>query len=772
MNKEMDIKMFLKAKRIFAFLLLLTFMITPFGNISMASRDEAVQGSASKFVLSRKEVVKGNEIVLDYQSEEEAEAVLVYNTPSGNKKEVHLDYNEDSGMYSTAITPDEAGEWTIDTVLLNGNNVSSSSYELDFKVFESVKDQYGKEGPFIYDDAFQDEPKVLVSDLNQLISQVYGIDQQGNTTELTVRIQGSGVDEVFNVYNDGSSVITDENSSKYQPGSYTLTYSIEGGSDVVKTLHIVSDVADSNFVRLSGEEVSLSANTEVARVAGKNRYGTSVEISKNTYNKADSVVIANGTKFADALASSSLARNLKAPLLYAAGSKLNPEVKAEIKRLGAKNVYIMGGFAAVSREIEAELSREKLNIIRIFGGNRFETSIEIAKQVKKFKSQNKAILTNRDSFADALSAGAYSAQNSIPMFYTTKNKLEAKTKKYIKDSGVKEILVVGGAAVVSNNVVKELTSMGVNVKRIEGSNRYDTSIKFAQTYYNNPSTVVMASGMDFADALAGGVFAASKNASMVLASEKLSSAANRYVTASGVSSIYILGGEKAVSGSIFSALSSSETTTPQPAPAPVPQPKPQPTPKPNPSTEGKIKIMLDPGHGAGSKHNRGFIGGNEGDSNWAYHLILKEELERRGFIVGTTRPRKTDDPSLAARGQAGRGYDLLLSLHTNATGTKNLASGAEIYDDVNPRYSNKTLALKLGNAIARSQGIRMRGVFYRKLDNSTNWYGVLRNNEAKNGFLVEHCFHDNPTEIRNYVRNYRKVAVASANALAEYYGMK
>ena len=337
MNKEMDIKMFLKAKRIFAFLLLLTFMITPFGNISMASRDEAVQGSASKFVLSRKEVVKGNEIVLDYQSEEEAEAVLVYNTPSGNKKEVHLDYNEDSGMYSTAITPDEAGEWTIDTVLLNGNNVSSSSYELDFKVFESVKDQYGKEGPFIYDDAFQDEPKVLVSDLNQLISQVYGIDQQGNTTELTVRIQGSGVDEVFNVYNDGSSVITDENSSKYQPGSYTLTYSIEGGSDVVKTLHIVSDVADSNFVRLSGEEVSLSANTEVARVAGKNRYGTSVEISKNTYNKADSVVIANGTKFADALASSSLARNLKAPLLYAAGSKLNPEVKAEIKRLGAKN---------------------------------------------------------------------------------------------------------------------------------------------------------------------------------------------------------------------------------------------------------------------------------------------------------------------------------------------------------------------------------------------------------------------------------------------------
>ncbi len=771
MNKEMDIKMFLKPKRFFAFFLLLTFLITPFGNISMAAKDEAAQSSA-QFVLSRKEVVKGNEIVLNYQTEEKADAVLVYNTPNGEKRNLQLDYDEDSGMYSKAIVADEVGDWTLDSILLNGNNISSSGLDLDFTVFETVKDQYGKEGPFIYDDSFQEESKVLVSDLNQLISQVYGIDKQGNTIDLKVRIQGNGLDEVLNVYNDGSSVITDENSSKYQPGSYTLTYSIEGGEDVVKTLHIVSDVADSNFVRLSGSEVSLSANTEVSRIAGNNRYGTSVEISKRTFKSAENVVIVNGTKFADALASSSLAKNLKAPLLYASGKKLNPEVKAEIKRLGTKNVYLMGGFTAVSREIEAELAKEGYKINRVYGMNRFETSIEIAKQTRKFKAQKKAILTNRDSYADALSAGAYSAENSIPLFYTTKSRLEAKTKKYIKDSGVSEVLIVGGSAVVTNDVVKELTSMGINVKRIEGSNRYETSIKFAQTYYKNPSTVVMASGMDFADALAGGVFAASKSASMVLASQKLSSDTNKYVSSSGVSNIYILGGEKAVSGSIFSELSSSETVAPKPQPAPEPKPQPAPAPKPNPNTKGKIKIMLDPGHGAGSQHNRGFVGGNEGDSNWAYHLILREELERRGFIVGTTRPRKTDDPSLAARGQAGRGYDLFLSLHTNATGTKSLASGAEIYDDVNPSYSNKNLALKLGNAIAKSQGIKLRGVFYRKLDNGTNWYGVLRNNEARNGFLVEHCFHDNPSEIKYYVNNYRKVAVASADALAEYYGMK
>lgn len=761
--------MFLNGKRLVAFFLLLTFLIAPFSNISMAAKGEAVSDSSSKLVLSRKEVVKGNEIALNYLSEEQAEIKVVYEAPSGKLAEIPMEYNEDSGIYSNNIIPDEAGEWALKEFSVNGSQKSFNTMDLNITVFDSVKDQYGEDGPIIYDDEFQEESRVLVSDLNQLISQIYGIDVKGNTTELSVRIQGEGVDDTFNIYNDGSSVITDENSSKYQPGNYTLTYSIEGGEDVVKKISIVSDVADSNFVRLSGEEVSLSASTEVNRISGRNRYATSVEISKKTYSKADNVVLVNGTKFADALAASSLAYRLNAPLLYVQGTKLDANVKAEIKRLGAKNAYLMGGFTAVSREIEAEVNRDGLNIKRIYGSNRFGTSIAIAQTVKGFSDQKTAILTNSNSYADALSAGAYSAQKSFPLFYTTKDRLETQTKKYLKQSGIKDVIIVGGGAVITNSVVRELTSLGINVKRIEGTNRYETSIKFAETYYSKPSTIIMASGEGFADALAGSVLAAKNGGPTVLVHKSLSGSTNSYVSSDSVKNIYILGGENAVSNTIFSGLSSNETVAPQPAPQPAPKPQPAPQPAPNPSVSGKIKIMLDPGHGAGTAHNRGFVGGNEGDSNWYYHKILKEELERRGFVVGTTRPRITDNPSLAARGQAGRGYDLLLSLHTNATGTKNLASGAEIYDDVNPRYSNITLARKLGNAIANAQGIRMRGVFYRKLDNGTNYYGVLRNNEAKNGFLVEHCFHDNPSEIKNYVNNYRKVAIASANAIQEYY---
>ena len=35
-----------------------------------------------------------------------------------------------------------------------------------------------------------------------------------------------------------------------------------------------------------------------------------------------------------------------------------------------------------------------------------------------------------------------------------------------------------------------------------------------------------------------------------------------------------------------------------------------------------IKIMLDPGHGAGRNFNRGSVIGNEGDNNYKYSLVL------------------------------------------------------------------------------------------------------------------------------------------------------
>ena len=183
-----------------------------------------------------------------------------------------------------------------------------------------------------------------------------------------------------------------------------------------------------------------------------------------------------------------------------------------------------------------------------------------------------------------------------------------------------------------------------------------------------------------------------------------------------------------------------------------------------------IRILLDPGHGAGRAHNRGFVGGdNEGDANFNYCFgHLKPALERKGFIVGMTRQKITDDPDLATRGAMAAGYDLLFSSHSNAMGTPNSgASGTEIWDSV--QRPNRVLADALCKAISGVLNITNRGVKYRKQSDGRDWYGVLRASKAKSAMLVEHFFHDNPTDVNKWWRSYKQVAEATADTLAAYY---
>lgn len=187
-----------------------------------------------------------------------------------------------------------------------------------------------------------------------------------------------------------------------------------------------------------------------------------------------------------------------------------------------------------------------------------------------------------------------------------------------------------------------------------------------------------------------------------------------------------------------------------------------------------MKILLDPGHGSGFAHNRGFlrIAGfpycNEGDCNFIYaQKYLKPELEKYGHIVKMTRDKINDNPNLEQRGKMAKGYDLLLSLHTNAGGN---GSGTEIWDDVNPKYSNKALADKLCEAISKVLEIPNRGVKYRKNNSGSNWYGILRNGMAKSNMIIEHCFHDNFNDVTKYVSKLPHIAQATTKTINEFYG--
>ncbi|MBU5439316.1 N-acetylmuramoyl-L-alanine amidase [Tissierella sp. MSJ-40] len=183
-----------------------------------------------------------------------------------------------------------------------------------------------------------------------------------------------------------------------------------------------------------------------------------------------------------------------------------------------------------------------------------------------------------------------------------------------------------------------------------------------------------------------------------------------------------------------------------------------------------VRILLAAGHGAGPAHNRGAIYFNEGDNNYIYSLELKKELETYENIkVDLLRKNITDDPTLADRAKAGQGYDLYLSIHSNAT-TNDDVRGTEVWDSV--EKPNVTLAKLICDATAEVFNHRNRGVKYKEGQKGYNWYGELRFNQAKSAMIVENGFHTNKEDCLFFKDSHKKIAEIQARAIASYYSLK
>ena len=92
----------------------------------------------------------------------------------------------------------------------------------------------------------------------------------------------------------------------------------------------------------------------VTRVAGADRYATAVAISQASFpGTAASVYLATGANFPDALAGGVAAALAPGPLLLTLAACLPPNVAAEIIRLGATQVFILGGTSVISAAVDS-----------------------------------------------------------------------------------------------------------------------------------------------------------------------------------------------------------------------------------------------------------------------------------------------------------------------------------------------------------------------------------------------------------------------------------
>lgn len=314
------------------------------------------------------------------------------------------------------------------------------------------------------------------------------------------------------------------------------------------------------------ETLSTFSNRQIDRISGNNRFETAVNISKSTYDKSDVAILASDTGQADALTGTILAHEKQAPLLLV-NDKISNVVLNELKRIDVKDVYILGGPAVVSNQIENQI-KKSYNITRLAGANRAETAIKISNEIPNTKKEYFLTL-GYGTLADALSIGPVSAREKTPVLLTATDKMPKETlDKIVKDKPDK-ITIIGGFTAVSKNVENQIPK-GITIERVSGSNRMDTSMQIAKRYYGEQvNSVILANGFTMIDALTGGYLSANKNMPIILSqSNKVPENVVKYL---GNSNVTILGGEKAIESNVKNILLGIETTKPTPTPTPVPE---------------------------------------------------------------------------------------------------------------------------------------------------------------------------------------------------------
>ena len=104
----------------------------------------------------------------------------------------------------------------------------------------------------------------------------------------------------------------------------------------------------SDAVRSAADKYTAGS---VTRLAGADRYATSVQISRSAYGSSNAAFVATGTAFPDGLAGGPVAALLPGPLLLVSPTQLPSVVKAELQRLGPDKVYVLGGTGVVSGSV-------------------------------------------------------------------------------------------------------------------------------------------------------------------------------------------------------------------------------------------------------------------------------------------------------------------------------------------------------------------------------------------------------------------------------------
>ena len=359
-----------------------------------------------------------------------------------------------------------------------------------------------------------------------------------NSTELFdgVRLTEKGAELLAAITTNSTIKVQDDVDVAGEDSEFTVetSFNILNGTDVVAT--IVNE--DPQVIKelkaiLRGEQANVNL------VAGEDRFTTAVEVSKQLVGEnetANAVVLVGEDAIVDGLAAAPLAKKVGAPILLTKANQLPEATEKEMLRvlgnnLSNKTVYLVGGEARISKELEAKIAKLGVKVERLAGDTRFETSLKIAEKVTSGATVDTAFVVGGNGEADAMSISAYAAKKEAPIVVVDKNEVSEEAMELLEG---KNIEIIGGTGVVSEEVeaqlkemVKEDSTQDNTVVRLAGNTRQETNAKVINAHYSNPTVALIAKdgyvggNGKLIDALTAAPLAAEMNAPIILTTNEL-----------------------------------------------------------------------------------------------------------------------------------------------------------------------------------------------------------------------------------------------------------
>lgn len=309
----------------------------------------------------------------------------------------------------------------------------------------------------------------------------------------------------------------------------------------------------------------------VTRIAGDYANQTSAMVSSETFASGgcDAVVLARDDDFRDAMSAAGLASALGCPILLTSRGGLSEAAASEIARLGAENVYIIGGPGAMPGDFESELAVIGVSDARrVYGEASYDTSVECAEIIAELNAADGVkdapiVVAYGQNFQDALSMSSFAYRYRAPIFLQTfgatsaERGLTAEAVSLVNDSFAGSVLyVAGGEGAVSSASLEAVGFDEVSGDvRLWGEDGYGTSLAIAEHMVScgllGSDVIVVASGALQAkglDALSGAALAGFLGAPVLLANGQAdfgtvnASAVEGFLARFVVERAYVLGG--------------------------------------------------------------------------------------------------------------------------------------------------------------------------------------------------------------------------------------